>query len=417
MNASLLLISTALSLEAASLVYYSVNYGGLFYADSKSATITIGDKNPNATDNFNTRFGLPRLRIHPLFGWASARGEGYNKEGFYSPVEYPVPALFETFVIGVFGESVAFNFWNWNNSNNFLAPYLKRNVPDLKNREIVVLNFSKEGFRTPQNLNTLVYFLLSDQKFDLVLNIGGFNEVTGTWKNYKQGINPAFPTIDLLYALSTLTRADRLSRETIILYRGKYMQADAMSCTFALCWMFFRTYGEHLESSSRVEEAMTNTYDQNRNVLFLPIGSAPVNITPYENFFADFWTRSVRFMHALSQASGAQYLHIIQPNQYIETDRIYSESERAIAILSGFSDLKILRKGYRIMLRKAKVLKEMKINIASAIHIFDDVEEPVYRDNCCHFNQAGESIFAKFISREIAIILNDRDSNNFGLQK
>jgi hypothetical protein len=184
----------------------------------------------------------------------------------------------------------------------------------LADRETVVLNFAKEGYRTSQNLNTLIYFLLSDQKFDLILNIGGYNEITGPWENYQQGANPAFPTTSLLYALSTLTEADRISRETVKLYQGQYMRADAASCTLEIFWASFHTYGKHLTTKIELEKTSASAYKQNQNVLIIPVGTEIVSQVPFKTLFSKLWSRSVRLMHALSTALGAECLHIIQPS-------------------------------------------------------------------------------------------------------
>ena len=250
-NTVLLLISTFVSLEIVSAAYFGVVNGEFYYTRGETEDILSADGNVNATNDFNTKFGLPGLRIHPLLGWVSAdSAPGYNREGFFSPVEYPSPASPEKFVIGVFGESVAFNFWNWSTQSGAVAKHLKERVPALAEKEIVILNFAKEGYRTPQNVNALSYFLLSGQKFDLVVNIGGYNEVTGVWSNLQQGVNPAFPTTSLILAMASLTSADRLSRDVVAVYQGKYMRADARMCSLAMCWLYHETYGAYLESTA-----------------------------------------------------------------------------------------------------------------------------------------------------------------------
>ncbi len=283
-------ISTLVSFEVLSVGYFLVLKGGFYYSHSESEKVDGLTGNVNATNDFNSRFGLPGLRVHPLLGWASASiAPGYNTEGFYSPVDYPYSAGDDAFVIGVFGESVAFNFWAWNARTGSVIADIKAKVPELADREIILLNFSKEGYRSPQIQNALSYFMLSGQRYDLVLHIAGHNEATGPWANLQQGVNPAFPTTSLITTFSELTSSNRVRRELISVYRGKYMRADAGSCTLASCWLVLETYGRILESAGTEKLSQTGGYDQSSNVIFVPTNTmAAPGTVDYSRYFQGF---------------------------------------------------------------------------------------------------------------------------------
>ncbi len=60
-----------------------------------------------------------------------------------------------------------------------------------------------------------------------------------------------------------------------------------------------------------------------------------------------------------------------------------------------------VQKGYPLLLRQFDVLKNRGVNINSAVSIFDDVQETLYIDNCCHFNELGHKILSDFIAQAI----------------
>ena len=57
-----------------------------------------------------------------------------------------------------------------------------------------VISLSMAGYKQPQQLLALTYFLSMGAEYDLVINLDGFNEIALPFTdNYKVGINPFFP--------------------------------------------------------------------------------------------------------------------------------------------------------------------------------------------------------------------------------
>jgi hypothetical protein len=98
-----------------------------------------------------------------------------NNFGFPSRYDYPfLKASNRQFIVGIFGGSVGAYFCRIG-APRFEAD-LRQNT-FFRDRDIVTLCFSHEGYKQPQQLLVLAYFLSIGQTFDMVVNIDGFNEV------------------------------------------------------------------------------------------------------------------------------------------------------------------------------------------------------------------------------------------------
>src|SRR5262245_2567552 len=185
--ALLLLVNAAVFCVLAELLalgFFYVEHGWLFYVDPYRPTIALIPEPPGQ--------GLTAVGLHPYFGpthrpgiafdippgmngGESAPSVATNNFGFPSPRDYPVRRSSERqFFIGRFGGSVGAYFCRL--GANRLEEDLKRQ-PFFGNRELVTLCFSHEGYKQPQQLLVLSYFLSIGQPLDLAINIDGFNEV------------------------------------------------------------------------------------------------------------------------------------------------------------------------------------------------------------------------------------------------
>lgn len=123
-----------------------------------------------------------------------------------SSVDYPYVAKSDEYVVGVFGGSVAHSFalqarlqFEWLLSERYAG-----------GRKVVLLNFAIGGHKQPQQLTTLSYFAAIGQKFDMVLNLDGFNEA---WVGYY---NVTISQIDPAMPMGQLTAEGRITWPTAV---------------------------------------------------------------------------------------------------------------------------------------------------------------------------------------------------------
>ena len=66
------------------------------------------------------------------------------------------------------------------------------------------------------------------------------------------------------------------------------------------------------------------------------------------------------------------------------------------------SDFRVgVLRGYPLLLAELQRLQQAGVNTQSAINVFDKIAEPVYEDNCCHYNERGSTIFSEFIAHAV----------------
>jgi hypothetical protein len=96
------------------------------------------------------------------------------------------------------------------------------------------------------------------------------------------------------------------------------------------------------------------------------------------------------------------YFHVIQPNQYNPTRRVFSEEEKKVAIQEDSRYRAGVIGGYPELLAKGGELKKSGVNVIDAANVFDGVQGAVYADTCCHYNELGSSVFSSFVANSIA---------------
>ena len=398
-------------LLALGIFYYQ--HGWLFYVDPYRPTIARIQE--GSGDDALTAVGL-----HPYFGPTHRPGISFdlpaelrpreadegvatNNFGFPSRVNYPFGKTSDRqFVIGIFGGSVGAYFCRLG------APRLEgtlRQSGRFNNRELLTLCFSHEGYKQPQQLLVLNYFLSIGQPFDLVINVDGFNEVALGRINNQYGWDISMPSHEHLDSLinvvnqATLTPAKLDSLARIVRYREQLNDISERSnrTHFASVEFALRQYHGFLQRRYAQERVR---FDRLPSV---PPANSPIHVTPtvrprtgsalYEDIAA-YWRNSSLLMQQLLAARGITYLHVLQPNQYYST-RVWPAGEKATVFNDGSPFKEGAANGYPFL---EKALEPGALN---AVHIFDTVREPVYVDDCCHYTIAGNRVLADFIAKAI----------------
>jgi hypothetical protein len=404
--------------EALGLMAYYDDTGHLFYLHRKAYEAI-----PETSAQRLTFDGL-----HPYFGPTHAPGSPFdipeslrdsastparratNNFGFVAPFDYPfVKSGDRQFVIGMFGGSVG--AWFCQVGAPRLVDDLKHH-PYFASRDIVPLCLSHEGYKQPQQLLVLAYFLSIGQSFDLVVDIDGFNEVTLGSLNEPHGLDISMPSATHLEPLvnlvdrASLTPEKLRSLNAIEEYKERINQLVARLGTtrsaalhFALDRLYRsarRSYQQELGRFANLPSNSTTTS------LILP--TRPVKTRTEATVFEDIassWIRSSMSMNALLAARGIPYVQVLQPNQY-HTTRRFSPEEAKIA-LSANSPFKTgVERGYPLLLKAADAAHLSKsITFLDATHLFDTEPLPVYMDDCCHYTLKGNHLLADFIAKGV----------------
>jgi hypothetical protein len=421
---SLIAINLAIAficLEGLSLAFYLINQKQFYYTRTKGKEKVVED-----IERIGIRLDESIVeRLHPFFGYVLKQGAftneklklKVNRHGFFSLYEYPfVKTNKNQFIVGIFGGSVANNFAVDEYINQRLSKKLK-SYPELANKEIIVLNFGNGGYKQPQQLLILNYFLALGQELDLVMNIDGFNEVALSNLNNKAQVEVGMPSIQHLQSLSGL--ANNVSPEVmssiVQISENKEQLKSAIdklsTCQLALC---------HAITSLRVKKLL-NTYqqavvkydiqvknarkDSANSIIYIPKADSVLETTAAFDKMASLWYESSLTMNQVLSSRKIKYLHFVQPNQYYPTKRVFTEKENQIFISKDSPYEKAVKQGYPVLLSKVDDLQKARVNIFNGVNILDSTKETVYKDACCHYNSVGEEILANYISSSIIKVL------------
>lgn len=422
------ILLAAIGLELVSLGFYYSQNKKLFYtAEKQPAKIRkdlekIGTRQ---TAGFNDQNIIERL--HPFFAYVLEPGAFEHKEsglkinnyGFFSPYDYPfIKTNDNQFIVGVFGGSVANNFYvhamvnNKTKNTGFIQKI--REIPELKNKEIIFLNFAGGGYKQPQQLLILNYFLSIGQKMDMILNIDGFNEVALSNLNNKSQIELSLPSVQHLQSLTSLANSDmKMMRAVVNLTDKKQELMTAINqlenCKLAICYSWyslktrkiFNSYQESLiKYDQRVAKVANKLGGKDSLVFFTKMPQVLDDQTAYAKMVNN-WFESSLSMKRIADSRNIPYFNIIQPNQYYQTNRVFTPEEKNGLIIPDHPYAEGVKKGYPVLLSRVNDLKEVQVNIFSAVNVFDNQKETVYKDACCHFNDLGEDMFADFIFKAI----------------
>jgi hypothetical protein len=130
--------------------------------------------------------------IHPYIGYVTdpSRRSGYSEYGF--PGKNPLLAqkTDDTIIIGILGGSFAEGFSE--SGRDTLIHELQQSL-NFQGKNIIFHALTTEGYKQPQQLVTLAYFLALGAHFDIIVNIDGFNEIVIAEQNISKHVFPFFP--------------------------------------------------------------------------------------------------------------------------------------------------------------------------------------------------------------------------------
>ncbi|MEG3935198.1 MULTISPECIES: hypothetical protein [unclassified Microcoleus] len=411
-NLALLLVF----LELGSLGWYFVKHKQFFYTREK-----VQDKSDLGINLEGVRLNQSIVeRFHPFFGFIQKPSRDFrpgfkvNNYGFISPYDYPLKKTKNNqFFIGVFGGSVASDYAIFQVQNQILPKYLKQ-LPGLKDKEFVILSFATGGYKQPQQLLILNYFLALGQELDMVVNIDGFNEVALSNLNNKNHVDLAMPSIQHILPLANFANnslSTKAMEATLRIQENKTRINQGLerlqNCSLAACDALTSVYVQHLVNNYKAdvlkfeEEQTKQQKDDSSSVIYINTNKAVLPDSVAFEKMAWNWAKSSIFMHKVLSASNVPYFHVLQPNQYYQTKRVFGEAEKKIAFNKETPYAKSVEIGYPALFKKFPNLEKNNINILNGVNVFDGTKDAVYVDSCCHYNKAGEVIFSDYVGRSI----------------
>ena len=241
----------------------------------------------------------------------------------------------------------------------------------------VIYNAAVGGYKQPQQVFKLIYLDLLGFKPDLVINLDGFNEIAETISFNKLQKTPA--TFPYLYPTTLkLGSEDRscINFNNTLLKINTYIPLIELASWAYVINCNSKIVGEPFEKPWW--HAIINNNNQ--------------TIEDYALASIKIWEISSNFLFTTLNTKKINYIHVLQPNQYVKGSKIYSKKELDQSLNSDMYGTPI--KNYYQLLN-GKNLKTK--NFIDERMLFKDISESIYMDNCCHMNNKGMSLLSKDI--------------------
>lgn len=379
------------------------------FADERERIIEVRAQETRLPDRSKAgRDSGQRVEIlHPYMGYvvdyydSRCPGHGFCDDLMREHDDAPLTSKGEDdFVVAVFGGSFAYQTVHVS-SEGYIDEAL-RGLPGLGEKRIVIHTIALGGFKQPQQLMALNWFLSLGAEFDLVINLDGFNEAAlPPAENVSAGTHPFFPrvwhnrvrvtrNVPLLGVYGRIehakdTRARRAKRLNESIWRYSVLRN--------LVW---KARDVRMVSRIAEYEAQVRSYRAaNTHVRGLVATGPPFvagsGTAMFEEIAAQ-WARSSRQMHAVSAAHGIRYFHFLQPNQYHAGSKPLSEQELREAYIEAHPYRPGVLHTYPLLVRLGTDLVRDGINFVDLSRVFAGNGETMYVDACCHLGPKGYEI-------------------------
>jgi len=360
---------------------------------------------------------LGRNAIHPYIGFVANPGSNRNELGFPGPTPLVKSSADEVHIC-LTGGSVAIGLYGA--CRDRIATTLSQ-TGHFKDKKIRIVLVALAGFKQPQQLMSLNYFMALGAEYDLVINLDGFNEIALPFSdNLPFGVFPSFPRHWNMLSRKGMNSSvlqligqqafEQNRRERT---RKWYSASVLRHSNFGL---FLWRFSDNKRSLNLYElEGGLRKAAKDLDKEYQSVGPdiSYGDTTQYFEHCADLWRNASAQMGALEQAGSFNYFHFLQPNQYVDGSKVLTGEELTIAYEDGPLDYKTaVVKGYPFLVRKGKELMEMNINFTDLSMLFKEEQRSVYQDKCCHFNQLGNEIIADRITTEVIKILTDKKTSS-----
>ena len=400
-NAAALGVALILSVEGAFQLWYRVQFDAWYTPQALAARFSERGVVPRASQFLEGE--IASQIVHPYLGYVwGYRGNdrtAIETLGFiYSPNPLPTKHLPDEINLLVTGGSVAQNLTMDGSMqlalNKLLAPKRAR-----------IFGAALPGYKQPQQVNALAFLVAAGATFDIIINLDGFNEIVLPYnENHLAGIQPIFPRwwnrrvsgkgMDLK-ALGEATYLNQLRAKIVndLSHKPKYKSAIV---GFFIIQHLNQINARSLElqrilNSTEVSYEQSGPFSVNDGTSQREVISKGIEV----------WARSSQLMQSISVGIGAEYFHVLQPNQYLPGSKPFSTEESSQYVRPELPWSKTAILGYPMIVARGQELLQLVPNYMDATGVFSSDERTLYSDNCCHLNPLGNKLLAEFIAKKV----------------
>ena len=273
---------------------------------------------------------------------------------------------------------------------------------------VEVLNYAHAAYKQPQQVMRLAYLLSMGYVPDLVINIDGYNEVSGGLFNASRGVHPLYPS-PTTWGLWLTARNDQdsiLARAELV----RLAESKTRLGRLAESWGLARSSVasavilRRLRAMNRTGAAIQTTLSRPNpdNVIEFRQSHGP-DFDSEESAVRDTcvrnWHESSLSILAMCQLREIKYVHILQPSLCLIDSKPYSPEELAIVEATGRS--RYVDGGFRALRTLGPDLRSKGVHFFDAMDLLESEERTAYIDPV-HFNSTGRASFVEFLNAAVA---------------
>jgi len=286
--------------------------------------------------------------IHPFVGYVAdpTFAPATHELGFDGPVDPVQTRGHDRIIVGVLGSAAAAAF-----VRNGI-PLVARRVEAGRNKELVVVNLTREGYKQPQQLMALSYVLALGGAFDVVVNIDGMEDVTShATGNATKGVHPAFPQD---WYLLTSQAPDRQLRR--LLGRRSYLESrmaalatshSSFPLRYSMTAALVRDLRQKRLARHMAESTKSIRNHQIRTEERVPYRTRGPQLDSEAgeaiDLLVELWARGSILLDGLCRENDIRYLHFLEPRRTRDAEEAYERLRAAAPQLTAsgvdFTDL------------------------------------------------------------------------------
>jgi hypothetical protein len=412
----LLAAITVLAVEIGSLLVLYVRNGRWISRHEIQQTLAVSEWAAASDEGIAARGESPdwarNYVLHPYLGFvhdravplgALGRKFRVNEHGFAGPLHAGDRSA-DSVVIAITGGSVAAHLYL--DSRKALRSELKK-WPAFAEKKLRFVSLALGGMKQPQQLLALTYLMATGNRFDVVVNVDGFNEVVLPFADNRQlGVHLSYPrnwpalgakAVDTDAAVLIGRIADR--RRRLDERRAAFSRFPLRHMSFSLA--LWHNERMSIEAQLRaLDGQLRERMKPGRALTSQETGppSEPLSDAEFFRESVELWKRSSLEMWALSTGMGFEYLHVLQPNQYVPGAKFMTPEEKRRAVLGPeFVYRQCVEQAYPLLRSAGEDLKQLGVPFVDLTRVFSAERGIIYSDTCCHYNQRGYDLLARRI--------------------